>query len=402
MKICFITFEYPPLEIGGAGVYALHITRELAKLGHEVHVISRSINGREMHSIENDVLVHRIPTICRRFLNAPSFWFNLARKYSKISKDAGGFDILHGNDVDDLSLFKWRTKEPRVVTIHHLAYLVAKTTSPLKRLFGISGEVGFTPLIQKIVISRADKIIAVSNFTKKTLVSTYRVPPSKIEVIPHGINVNEYLFSKDDIIKYRRSIGLDDHFAFLFVGRLEDPRKNLSTLLKALKIMDKKTRKSVKLVLAGAGDPLKVKKSADSLDIGENIIPLGYVHANALKKCYSACDVFVSPSLLEGFGLTILEAMAAAKPVIALKRGAVSELIEDGVNGLLVKKNDPRELAAVMTFFVDHPDAIVAMGVANKYKISKGFSWQKSARLTELAYESVMNLRSNLLKPGNR
>ena len=79
MKICFVSFEYPPLIIGGAGVHAVHITRELAKLVHEVHVISPSIDGQEKQTIENNVFVHRIPMIDKRFLRTPSFWFNLAR-----------------------------------------------------------------------------------------------------------------------------------------------------------------------------------------------------------------------------------------------------------------------------------------------------------------------------------
>jgi len=390
MKIGFITFEYPPVEIGGAGVYALHITRELARLGHEVHVISPSVNGREAYSVENDVFVRRIPVMRKRFLNAPSFWFNLARKYSKIRKDVGGFDVLHGNDVSDFSLSKWQVKEPRVVTIHHLAYLVAQVTSPLKRLLDISGETAFTPFIQKIVVSRADKIIAVSNFTKKTLVSYERIHSSVVEVIPNGINMEDYEFSQEEIFRFRKSIGLDDHVAFLFVGRLNDPRKNVLLLLKAFKLLCEKHKKPVKLVLVGSGNQLKFKEIVDSFGIGQSVIFLGHVKDEILRKCYVACDVLVSPSLLEGFGLTILEAMAAGKPVIALNRGAVSELVKNSVSGFIINKPDPQEFANVMAFLVDNTDVIKSIGERNKEYVAKNYSWKKSAKLTESVYKSLL------------
>jgi len=392
MRVCFVSFEYPPFSIGGAGVYAVHITRELAKLGHEVHVISPSIKGQEIHSVENDVFVHRIPTVHKRFLSAPSFWFNLARKYVEIRKDAGGFDVLHGNGVSDFSLLNHQVNEPRVVTIHHLARLVAQNVNLLQRLIDLSGETGFTPMIEKVVISRADKIIAVSNFTKKTLVSTYNVPPSKIEIVPHGINVGEYLFSKDVLLEFRKLIGLDDYFAFLFVGRLDDPRKNLLFLLRAFRMIDKKLRKSIKLVLVGAGDYLKVKSIAHSFGIEENLILLGYVDDFlTLRRCYGACDVFVSPSLLEGFGLTILEAMAAGKPVIALRRGAIPEIVKHGENGLLVDGDDPRELADAMIFLADHKNIVKQVGKKNREYITRNFSWEKSARLVKHIYESLLD-----------
>jgi len=391
MRICFVSFEYPPFMSGGAGVYAVHITRELAKMGHDVHIISPSISGQRTHSVESGISVDRIPIIDKRFLKAPSFWVNLAREFNEIRKDAGGFDILHGNGDSDFSLFKQRIKEPRVVTVHHLASLVAQNVTHLNRLLDLSGETGFTPIIEKAVISRANRIIAVSNFTKKTLFSTYNVSPSKIEVIPNGINVDEYFFSKDVILKCRKMLGLDDSVAFLFVGRLNDPRKNLPHLLKAFRITCRDRRKRLKLVLVGSGNQLKIKKIVYRLGIEKDVLVLGYVKDSLLRKYYNACDVLVSPSLLEGFGLTILEAMAAGKPVIALNVGAIPELVREGVNGFLIDKQDLRSLANTMSFLADHPDIIESIGVRNREYVANNFSWQKSAKLTERVYKTLLD-----------
>jgi glycosyltransferase involved in cell wall biosynthesis len=145
------------------------------------------------------------------------------------------------------------------------------------------------------------------------------------------------------------------------------------------------------LVLVGSGGSLKIKEIVNSLDVKENIIHLGYVESDALKKCYSTCDVVVSPSLLEGFGLVLLEAIASGKPIVVLDRGAVSELVRDGVNGL-VKKLDPQEFAVAMTFFVDHPNVLAEIGERNRKYVSQNFSWEKSAELTVDFYETRLQL----------
>lgn len=390
MKICFITFEYPPFITGGAGVYALHITRELAKLGHEVHVISGSVKGRGAYSMENDVFIHRIPVIHKRLLYTPSFWLNLAKKYSKIRKDFGRFNILHDNDISAFSLSKWQIKESRVVTIHHLSCLLAQNTPPLKRFRDISSEIALIPLFQKIIISRADKIIAVSKFTKETLISSHSMCQSKIDVVLNGINSDEYFLSENEVLKFKKSIGLTNCISFLFVGRMNDPRKNLQLLLKAFAIMCKNIKKSIKLILVGSGDYIKVNKIVDALGIKENIIIMGYVDDGTLKKCYNVCDIYVSPSMLEGFGLTILEAMAAGKPIIAFNVGAIPEIVKDGLNGMILDRQNPNELANAMSFFAGNLGLAKKIGNENRKYVSEKFSWNKAARMIEQVYQKLL------------
>lgn len=392
MKICFMSFQYPPFIFSGAGVYAMYITKELAKLEHEVHIISAGTRTREdAHFTENNIFIHRIPIIHKRFLKAPSFWLKLPRKYDEVRKSAGEFDVLHNNAESDFSLSKRRAKELRVVTIHHLAQLVARRVHVFRRLLDLSGETGLAPLIQRVSIARAERIIAVSNFTKNSLVSKYGIAPSKVEVVPNGVNLDDYDFPEQEIAEFRQSLGLSDHLLFLFVGRLNDSRKNLPLLLRAYKILGKcKCGKPAKLLLVGHGDRSKVKKQVKSLGIERDVIILGYVDDVTLRKCYCGCDIVVSPSLLEGFGLTILEAAAAGKPVLALNRGAICEIIRDGVNGLLIDNQDPRELAAAMAFFVSHPDSAIDMGRRNR-NFAKSFSWERSARATEHVYKSLLD-----------
>jgi glycosyltransferase involved in cell wall biosynthesis len=391
VKILFLSSEYPPCLIGGAGVYAVHITRELAKLGHEVHVISTASNKKDDNcSIEHSVFVHRIPIVDKPFLHAPSFWFNLWRKYDAICEDAGGFDVIHSNVVSDFSLSEQKIKTPRVVTIHHLARSVVRYSSFKERLLELSGETGLTPIIEKRVIRRADKIIAVSKFTRSDLISTYNVLPSRIEVVYNGVYPSDFVLPPEEILKTKKSFAIENNTVFLFVGRVDDKRKGLPLLLKAFRILSKKER-SVRLVIVGSGNQAYARLLSKSLGLEKSVVFTGYVDNVLLRKIYRACDVFVLPSLLEGFGLVILEAMSSEKPIVGMNKGAIPELVRDRVNGLLVNKQDPQELANAMAFFADHPSFIRDIGKRNR-ELALNFSWAKSAKLTEQVYKSVLKV----------
>ena len=199
MRVAFITFEYPPYICGGAGVYAYNITKELARLGIEVHVIcpwdGRSKNYKYdknyyRYETADDVVIHRINFVNRLGLAATTFWINLRKDFKKIEKRVGKFDVIHGNVISDFSLSKKITNVPRVITTHHLAQDAIRILKPslLERISAISRETGIvTPHIEKICINRADKIIAVSNYTKRKIIEYYSVPSDKIRVIYNGM-----------------------------------------------------------------------------------------------------------------------------------------------------------------------------------------------------------------------
>lgn len=390
MKICFVSFEYPPLMIGGAGVYAKYLTKELARLNHQVHVISPGSGQDVGDFIENGVFVHRIRFLNQPFLRAPSYWFSLRKYYKTLDRAVGGFDVLHANVVSDFSLTKSSVTIPRIVTVHHLARNTLKVVnaSVLRRLQDLRGELGLTPFIEKRVIKRACKIIAVSNFTKQCLTSAYGIPNFKVDVIYHGVIPQEYECCKEHVQKVKEDLGIKDEFTFLFVGRLE-ARKGLQVLIKAFKNVFNKYKK-VKLVIVGSGNQASFQKLANSLNISNGITFMGRVDDLSLKKLYNLCDVFVSPSLLEGFGLTLLEAMATGKPVIATRVGGFLEIVKDGENGVLVHPNNINELASALTFFMENPDLAKRIGKFNKKYVSMNFNWEKSAKLTVDVYENCL------------
>lgn len=401
MKICFLSFEYPPFIIGGAGTYAKHLCRELAKIGHKVYVISSGTAPKPSLSTENGVTVYRIPIINKTFLKMPSYWLRLKKYYKIIEKECGGFDILHSNVTSDLTLTKKTIKTPRVVTIHHSAHITFMITNPsLKELIlNPNSETGLAAFLEKKLIDfdkksieKADKIITVSNFVKQNLISIYKLPDSKISVIYNGIHPEDYECPENEVWKIKSMLNITNQPAILFVGRLE-PRKGVHLLLKAFKLILK--HKKCKLIITGSGKQNLFKKLAKSLNVEKQTIFTGYVSNTTLKKLYNACNVLVIPSLFEGFSITALEAMAAGKPIVASNIGGIPEIIKDGVHGKLVDPRKTEDLAEALMLFIDNPKLAEEIGEKNKKYVAENFKWEKTAKLTEKIYENLINEKLN-------
>ena len=276
---------------------------------------------------------------------------------------------------------------PQVITIHHLVKDAIRNNNLdlISRVRDISGENSlFIPYIEKRCLHSADKVIAVSNFTKKQITKNYKINPSKVEVVYNGIDLDGYAFTQKELRETKKQLNLPEKPVILFVGRVDDPRKGLDLLLRALKKVLE--RVEAVLLVVGKGDQTEVRKLANSLGISRNVIFAGFIDDATLKKCYALCDMYVCPSRLEGFGLTVLEAMAAGKPVIATKAGAVLELVKNGENGILVELNDIDGISNTICTFLQDKRLMKNAGRRNTNYVKEKFSWEKSAKEIEQLY----------------
>lgn len=389
MKIAFITFQYPPFVQGGAGTYAYNLTKELARLGHEIHVITPRVAGCSKESAEEGLFVHRLNFLNRPFLTALSFWFSLRKDFSSLEQRVGGFDIVHDNGLSGFSLNSSVVLPPRAVTIHHLARttLEALEVSLLDRVRNIRGEMGISPLIEPLCMKRADRIVAVSQFTKKDIMNVYDIPESRIEVIYHGVNPKGYVFPEEAKVKIKNTLGINSQPMILFTGKLA-LRKGVDILLRALPKVLKEV--DVKLVLAGSGNQQDYRHLAQALGILDKLHFLGRVPDDTLRLLYSSCDLFVLPSRLEGLGIVILEAMAAGKPIVATNVGGIPELIESGQNGVLVECNNQEELASAIIKVLSDKSLAQAISENNRRKVRRCYSWKIAAHKTAKLYNELI------------
>ena len=267
-----------------------------------------------------------------------------------------------------------------VATIHDLGFLhVPESFSKI--------EVLRSKILIRMTAKRSDKIITGSNFSKNDIAATYRIDPQHIAVISHGVSSafkpeNDVSKSQKILAKY----GIDKPY-ILCVGRL-NPRKNLTALVEAFTRI--KNEKSIphKLVIAGKEDyaTRKIIQSIEAADSSSDVILTGFVEDDDLPALYSGADVFLYPSLFEGVGLPVLEAMSCGVPVIASRTSSLQEIVAEA--GITVDPTRVDELAqAISSLLLDS-------GLREEYKKKgflnvQGFSWKHHARETLKIYEDL-------------
>jgi glycosyltransferase involved in cell wall biosynthesis len=237
---------------------------------------------------------------------------------------------------------------------------------------------------------KATLIIAVSQSTKEGLVNLLGIPPQKIRVVPLAV-ASRFKVVEDEALKesIRRKYALPPRF-FLFVGLL-NPRKNGVRLIQAYHRFKSETDLPHKLVFVGAKGWLyeDVLAQIEELGLEKEIIFTGYVADEDLPPIYNLAEALVYPSLYEGFGLPILEAMACGTPVITSNVSSAPEVA--GGAALLVDPYDVDQLAEVMYKVASQGD-LRAYLTRHGLKRARDFSWEKTALETLAVYEEAYNI----------
>ena len=236
--------------------------------------------------------------------------------------------------------------------------------------------------IERFLAGYTNKIITVSGVLRKELLERERITPGKVITIYNGIEPAPYTTAqpRNEVLK---SLGLDPEKKVVgTVARLA-PQKGVLYFVKAAAILCREP--GINFLVVGDG-PLREELEAEAakLGLGERIIFAG--HRRDVDKILTCLDVLVLPSVTEGLPLIILEAMAAACPVVATSVGGVPEAVEDGKTGLLVPAMDERALAGAVKKLLANPDAARDMGLAGRRRVQGCFSVSEMVRKTELLY----------------
>lgn len=265
------------------------------------------------------------------------------------------------------------------VTIHDLAFKYFPQFFPRKDLRRLN-------LFADFAIKHSDKIIAVSNSTKKDILKFYPdIKEDKIKVIYHGFDSE--LFNKNyseeiinsTLLKFNPAIAGQNFKYILYVGALQ-PRKNLEILIEAFERV-KKEKPDLKLVLAGGKAWMwdKILERISHSAYRNDIIITGTVPFEDIAVLYRNADVFVFPSLYEGFGIPILEAFASKVPVICANNSSLPEVGGDAA--LYFDGKNPEDLASKIKNVLDDEDLKNDLIKKGEIQIKK-FSWEKCAKET--------------------
>ena len=290
----------------------------------------------------------------------------------------GRIDLFHGPNY----LAPLASPVPTVLTVHDLTvHLFPESHPPARRL---------RHRLLPAMCRRAARVIADSHCTKNDLVTHYRLPASKIDVV-HLAAGREFvpISCSETLSGIRKRHGLPDRFV-LFVGSVE-PRKNLPLLIRAMARISRESPETA-LVIVGGGEPDYVASlhriiEAEGLELGSDVIFTGCVDDGDLPALYSLCEVFVYPSRYEGFGLPPLEAMACGAPALIPNHSSFVELYKDC--GLLVDPIRVETLeAAIRRLLWDHAlrNELIERGL----RLARSRTWEDVVTETLAVYRRTL------------
>lgn len=361
LKICLINAEFIPNRSSGQAVYAEKIAKGISK-SNDVTMVTAKEKGLDTTETLNELRIIRIPVTEFDPSKWISFGYRVGYFLDQLNRKEN-FDVIHFLDAHVAYNFKGKF----VSTLHQ---------SFNQRLKGNRGQPYYSSLrnliqrypyyllarkLEKKAIDKASAFISVSEATKKEFVKNYKIPPSMITVVYNGIDTDFFKQTSYGNLKQKLRIG--DDRVLLYVG-FSTPRKGLETLAQALNLS---VERHFKLVMIGKwerGYKEKFYKMA-----GRNkhrIIEVGYVPEQDMPRYYSLADVFVLPSLLEGFGFPLAEAMACGTPVISTNVGAIPEVVNRF--GVIIPPQNPRLLAEAID------GALVNKQFNNKFSLD-GRKW---------------------------
>lgn len=361
---------------GGTEIAAYQLARQVAKID-EVDIFTTSINSKDSREISENMVIHRYGTVLK--IASANLSFKILYKPLNCK-----IDIAHAHynmPYSDYSALRYakRNKVPLVVTYH------ADAQESGGNLIRNWAQKVYNKSLLKNVLDGADVIITTSNsyIDESKFLGDYR---DKIEVIPNGINLEEFniKLSKEEC---RNKLGLPhDKKIILFFGNIV-AYKGPRILLKAFSKV-KSHFKDVKLVFAGRGEMQEeLTKLSVELGIKDDVLFTGYVDEKLKPFYYRSADIFCLPSITmaEAFGIVNLEAMACGIPVVSSKLGGIPDVVHDKKTGLLVKPGDKKALEEALTFLLENEDVSLRIGYNGKRKV-KEYSWKKIAGKTEEIY----------------
>jgi glycosyltransferase involved in cell wall biosynthesis len=380
-KVCFVSPEYWPLS-GGTGAYVYYLSNELMKNGYKICVVTGSDQTLDIKVNEQlNVFFLKIPKtpVIKSFLLAAS-------SYRKLNSVRGSVnvDITHAN----LPLTPNFAVPPNfgktlVCTVHSTwkGEAEAIRSEPYSRLnanekFMVSFN-WFLRIFEEKMLERANKIIAVSHFTKRELLEYYKVPEEKIRVIHNGVDVNKFKPAQDKR-KVKEELGFKaDDLTILSVGRLY-ARKGLFTLIESMPAVVERF-KNAKFIISGKGQSDEMRKliaHAEKIGVKDNLIFTGYYPDKKLPKLYQAADVFAFSTFYEHHPFAVLEALSTGLPVVTTSVGGIPETIESGKNGFLVEPFNPKQFADRILYLLEHPAEAAEMGLLARKTILERFDWR--------------------------
>jgi MMP alpha-(1->4)-mannosyltransferase len=412
MRICFLMYQ-GNMYSGGQGVYLYYLTRELARMGHDVHVIAgapypKLAEGVTAHNVvdysywtyhhyKKDWVFNRDPLSYFHPWNFYEFYSTRialsslltnfsVRAYMKLrelSRDLR-FDIVHDNQTLSYGVWAMRLSGvPLVATVHHpLSYDLKNALRQARTWYERARRVLWSPwVMQEFVARRLDRVIVVSETSRVDVQDAFGLPDEKIRVVHNGIDT--------DMFRPMPGVELLPD-KLLYVGNSEDRNKGARFFLEAVNMLKDEIDFRVTFVDNFKHNLKLAPKLVNEFGLNSIVDFTGRIPTEDLARHYNEARLFVTSSVHEGFGLPLAEAMACETPVLGTQIGAYQEIARHGVSGWLVPPRDSRALADAIRMLWNDAELRERLGRAGRQRVLETFNWRKAAEATLAVYEEVV------------
>jgi glycosyltransferase involved in cell wall biosynthesis len=382
MKIIQVTQRFFP-AIGGVETHVYNITKNLVARGHEVTVYTSDLlkDNPPIRLLcnENDKIDEIRIRRFKAFRLLPEIEASTVMPSMMKSLLKERADILHAHGYYYFPAYlaaiaRHITGIPLVLTTH---------SGPESRMPTLTKL--YNPIVGKFCLKKTDQIISLTRRGAEYLTSI-GARSEKITVIPNGIDTN-FFSRRTDGHSFREKYGILGK-VILYVGRISKV-KGLNYLVDAMPAILNEVPDAI-LVIIGPDFGLKteLRRRAKQLCIEKKVLFIGPLTGDELVDSYAVSDVFVLPSIHEAMAMVLLEAMAMGKPVIATDTGAARDLIQNGVNGFVIKPRRPDQIAKAVISLIKNRTFATKMGDINR-KIASKHSWDNITQLTSQVYRKL-------------
>jgi len=391
MRIIRLAWDYPMKGSPSFGLQPsyYYLSKEQARQGYDVHVITKAEGSNEVEETFDGVSVHRVPT---------PFSLNAYRMIRRLGAE-GSPSLIHSHATCGAFLAVAR-KTMGLPMVSHVHGCSRSPHMPITLRFGdsmlrySSKENWYRYFRERALWSSADRVLAVSLSVKRDLESTYRIPPSRVDVVYNGVDTNIFrpLAGRPFPGRLRQYEGKR---IVLYVGHF-GLRKGVVFLIRAMKKVTAEVRDAVLVCIGGLPKWLGTRDDWAYLqrNIMENgldgkVLLLDRIPNEELPLCYAAADVFALPSYYEAFAKVLIEAMACGKPAVVTRGGGPAEAIADGESGLLVDYGNVDQLAEGVIRVLHDEELGRRLGGNAEEVVRRKFTWTAVAERISESYRSV-------------
>jgi glycogen(starch) synthase len=393
MRVLMLSWEYPPVVVGGLGRHVHALAGHLAAQGHDVVVLCRQPSGTDaVTHPTSDTVVDGVRLI--RVAEDPT--------HLVFERDLVAWTLAMGHAMTRAGsalLRGWRPDVVHWLVTHPAIALAEECGAPLVATVHAteagrhSGWLSQT-LNQQVhsvewwLANRADALITCSSAMRAEVAHLFEVEPSSVTVLHNGIEPRRWRVRASDVAAARAAHSPSGAPLLLFFGRLEW-EKGVQDLIAALPRI-RRVHPGTRLVVAGTGTHRDwLVEQARKHKVRRAVDFVGHLSDRALAAALAAADAVVLPSKYEPFGIVALEAAAAGTPLVASTAGGLGEVVLDRVTGLSFAPGDTEALAGAVRSVLDDRPAAVRRARAAKSRLATDFDWSKIAEDTAAVYRSA-------------